>query len=49
MEYYIATNTVFVKKKKINAIGKPGNSERKSYKTFYNIIPIMSKVYNICL
>lgn len=47
MEYYIATNTVFVKK--INAIGKPDNSERKSYKTFYNIIPIMSKVYNICL
>lgn len=37
MEYYIAANTVFKK----NAIEKPGNSERKSYKTFYNINPIM--------
>lgn len=40
----MAANTVFVKKKKKhnnNAIGKPSNSERKSYKKIYNIIPIM--------
>lgn len=39
----MAANTVFVKKKKHNnnAIGKPSNSERKSYKKIYNIIPIM--------